>query len=394
MSTGYDGSYGFSADLKRKQDLKYDRDLEAELQEWIEETLGNSLGDDFHAALKSGIKLCKLVNKLKKKTIRKINKAGMPFKERENINKFLNGCRKLSVAEHSIFNTADLYEKKNMGSVLVTLDALRRGVRGRTEVVDRPKMTSHRDNSVNKFSTVVCDTNLRGDYASQKVSKRDTNATKATKSTNTTKTTTAAKEAWDTPAAAAASTPKIDTTKDKMTSVKTPEVAYTAGPSNDGSYGLSAELKRKIDLKYDTELEDVLTEWIEEVNGAPLPGSFQESLKSGVLLCMLINNLHPKTVTKISRSAMPFKQRENINKFLNGCRKHGIPEHSMFSTCDLFEAKNMGNVLVLLDALRRGVGGRTEAVQRKKMTSHYDSGFVKREGETRLDKITGVLKKS
>ena len=38
----------------------------------------------------------------------------------------------------SIFNTADLFEDKNMGSVLVTLDALRRGVRGRTEVAARP----------------------------------------------------------------------------------------------------------------------------------------------------------------------------------------------------------------------------------------------------------------
>merc|ERR1712080_164924 len=108
----------------------------------------------------------------------------------------------------------------------------------------------------------------------------------------------------------------------------------------------------------------------------------------------LLNNLHPKTVKKVNKSKMEFKQRENINKFLNGCRKIGIAEHSMFSTADLFEAKNMGNVLTMLDALRRGVGGRTETTKRTKVTSHYGSGFKKRTGETRLDKITGTLSAS
>ena len=32
---------------------------------------------------------------------------------------------------------------------------------------------------------------------------------------------------------------------------------------------------------------------------------------------------------------MPFKQRENINKFLKGARKLGVAEHSMFTTSDL-----------------------------------------------------------
>ena len=32
--------------------------MEAQLQKWIEETLGESLGGDFFGALKSGVKLC------------------------------------------------------------------------------------------------------------------------------------------------------------------------------------------------------------------------------------------------------------------------------------------------------------------------------------------------
>ena len=34
-----DGSYGLSAELKRKQDAKYDHGLEAAIREWVEDTL-------------------------------------------------------------------------------------------------------------------------------------------------------------------------------------------------------------------------------------------------------------------------------------------------------------------------------------------------------------------
>jgi len=77
---------------------------------------------------------CRL-NKLKPKTVKGINKkTTQSFKHRENINKFLQGCRKLGIAEHSMFTTADLYESSNKGAVILTLDCLRRGVLGRTEV--------------------------------------------------------------------------------------------------------------------------------------------------------------------------------------------------------------------------------------------------------------------
>ena len=35
-----------------------DPGMEADLKKWIEGTLGEPLGDDFHGALKSGVKLC------------------------------------------------------------------------------------------------------------------------------------------------------------------------------------------------------------------------------------------------------------------------------------------------------------------------------------------------
>jgi hypothetical protein len=73
-----------------------------------------------------------------------------------------------------------------------------------------------------------------------------------------------------------------------------------------------------------------------------------------------VNKLQAGTIKGINKKAtLPFPCMENITKFLNGCRALGVPEHSMFSTVDLFEAKNMTAVLLTLDNLLRQVGAST-----------------------------------
>merc|ERR1712217_783208 len=57
-------------------------------------------------------------------TIAKINESGRPFKERENISNFLKACRDLGVQEYAVFSTDDLYEEKNMWSVIRCIHAL------------------------------------------------------------------------------------------------------------------------------------------------------------------------------------------------------------------------------------------------------------------------------
>ena len=53
-------------------------------------------------------------------------------------------------------------------------------------------------------------------------------------------------------------------------------------------------------LKYDALLEGRIRLWIGEmVAGALPPGDFQEQLKSGVLLCELMNALVPGAVPKV-----------------------------------------------------------------------------------------------
>ena len=67
--------YGLDAEIALKQQAKFDYDLERRLREWIEETLGEKLSDDdLGNALKSGIVLCNLINKIKPGSIKKINR--------------------------------------------------------------------------------------------------------------------------------------------------------------------------------------------------------------------------------------------------------------------------------------------------------------------------------
>jgi len=138
----------------------------------------------------------------------------------------------------------------------------------------------------------------------------------------------------------------------------------TAGKARGGGYGMDAELARKAELKYDVGLEREAQAWIESVTGAPFPGglSFADALKDGVILANFINKLQPNTISRVNNSKMPFKQMENISNFLKGARALGVNEHDLFETVDLFEAKDLGVVVMCIHALGRaaqksGLGG-------------------------------------
>ena len=59
-------------------------------------------------------------------------------------------------------------------------------------------------------------------------------------------------------------------------------------------YGLDKELAEKAAAKYDPAVENACRMWIENVTGDKLGEcSLQEELKSGVVLCNLINTIKP-----------------------------------------------------------------------------------------------------
>lgn len=111
-------------------------------------------------------------------------------------------------------------------------------------------------------------------------------------------------------------------------------------------YGLDAELYLKKQAKLDPQQEKVAKEWIEAATGEKFPSaSFAESLKDGALLCKLMNTLNPGSIKSVNQSKMPFKQMENINSFLAAAEKYGVVKSQSFQTVDLYEQKNIPQVI-------------------------------------------------
>ncbi|XP_042200674.1 calponin-1-like [Callorhinchus milii] len=122
---------------------------------------------------------------------------------------------------------------------------------------------------------------------------------------------------------------------------------FVRGPA----YGLSAEVNRKISQKYDPQKEEELRLWIEDVTSFTFPENFMEGLKSGVVLCELINKLQPGAVKSISGAPQNWHQMDNIGNFLKAITRYGVKPHDLFEANDLFENCNLTQVQTTLLAL-------------------------------------------
>uniref|UniRef100_A0A4W3H4I3 Calponin n=1 Tax=Callorhinchus milii TaxID=7868 RepID=A0A4W3H4I3_CALMI len=97
--------------------------------------------------------------------------------------------------------------------------------------------------------------------------------------------------------------------------------------------------------------EEELRIWIEEVTGVRLGENFQKSLKDGVVLCKLMNKLHPEVIRKINESKLNWHQLENIGNFIKAIQLYGMKPHDIFEANDLFENGNLTQVQTTLLAL-------------------------------------------
>jgi hypothetical protein len=123
--------YGLDAALAKKAADKYDPELERQAEDWITAitTISRPHGSSFAQWLHDGTVLCALANNIRPGSVGKVNTSTMPFKQMENITAFLRVCRSsLGVLEHDLFETVDLYEEKDINSVVRCLHALGRSV--------------------------------------------------------------------------------------------------------------------------------------------------------------------------------------------------------------------------------------------------------------------------
>lgn len=109
---------------------KRDPVKDKEAQGWIEALLGLAFPANvsYDDVLKDGQVLCRLINKIKPGSVAKINESGGQFKMMENINNFQKALGAYGVPDQDMFQTVDLYEKKDISQVTNTLFALGRAV--------------------------------------------------------------------------------------------------------------------------------------------------------------------------------------------------------------------------------------------------------------------------
>lgn len=398
-------AYGLDRELKAKQAAKYDVGLERQVAEWITAISGDQAEEDqsFAGWLRDGQVLCRLVNAISPGMIKKVNTSSMAFKQMENISFFTEAARKLGVPESAVFSTPDLYEEKNIGSVVNCVYTLggavqvscpgfqgpHLGVPITVESRDKRRSTGRITDQSQGFSAtldvqrpterilgVVRPNAMSGNPSAPQVpcpppkasswipAPREPAAVDCAASPGVGKDLTqiaqspayapspaspppsgsgAEPSAGDADAAAPLAAPPAPAERCSASSL---QPAQAAAPEDESLYGMDRELRAKQEAKYDVFLEAQVVEWIEFLIGETKGDqSVGEWLKSGVLLCRLVNAVKPGTIKKCNTSSLAFKQMENITFFTNAIREIGVPESAMFATPDLFEEKNIGSVV-------------------------------------------------
>jgi len=115
--------------------------------------------------------------------------------------------------------------------------------------------------------------------------------------------------------------------------------------------------KRK---KYNEEEATSIAFWIEEVIDEDLefPEDIMGSLRSGVDLCRLVNELQPGIVSVINEDENVFAHTENIKAYLAAVQQLGVNQQDMFEVHDLLHNGDVQQVLRNIVALERTVVAR------------------------------------
>jgi len=117
-------SYGLDHDLQRKLKAKWNPTKAAQVKGWLETLCGEKFEGSLQQALKDGTRLCKAINVIKAGMVKNIYTGDAPFKQRENIVAYLNGCKSLGMSVTDLFVSQDLYEGSNMVIVIDNILAL------------------------------------------------------------------------------------------------------------------------------------------------------------------------------------------------------------------------------------------------------------------------------
>ncbi|XP_018332048.1 muscle-specific protein 20 [Agrilus planipennis] len=105
-----------------------DPEQEQEILNWIQVVTGERIPPNipYEHALRDGVLLCRVMNRLMPGCITRVNVSGGDYKFMDNIQQFLSAATKYGVPDVDLFEAADLYEAKNIALVNQCLYALGR----------------------------------------------------------------------------------------------------------------------------------------------------------------------------------------------------------------------------------------------------------------------------
>jgi len=142
------------------------------------------------------------------------------------------------------------------------------------------------------------------------------------------------------------------------------------------------------------EQEKEVLDWIQAVLGEPVAdGEFEEVLKNGVVLCKLMNKISPGAIPKFKEKGMPFILMENIQAFLKAAKVYGVPDAEVFQTPDLFEARNIPQVVLCIYSLARTTQKHPEyngPAMGPKMATENKRGFTEEDNRKMRDGQIGL----
>jgi len=322
--------------------------LAEEVRNWTSEMLKEPIVGPIATAFKDGTRLCRLMNRIKPGSIPRIHSSAESREQQmENIRNYLMTVKTLGFDNLKSFSITDVLDEKNSSSLIQHLYTLGLNV---------TNLPWYKGPTIKESSAISMSMLLRSSLSrriSPSTLMRIVPQTPQNSQSQTTQLpqTPQRQQPSVSPSTSSKSASPASSVSSPTKSPLTSPAAYSLDidvPS------LDVDLQAKEVLKYDTELETGAREWIEAVLGEKLPhANFLANLKDGVILCRLLNAIHPNLISKIHTANRGYLHMENITNYLKGCEALGLKRVELFDTTDLYDEKNKYLVLRNIHSLGR-----------------------------------------
>jgi len=308
---------------------------------YVEQVTGKTYPGDLWEWLKDGHVLCEMVNKIKPGIIPKVGRAGMPFREMENIDMYNNACRSLGVTPNNTFRSPDLYEKRVSypDAIVHNILALQRVIEkksGSKAKSASPKRASWSERNAAKNASPAAAAPARP--AASSASARPASRAAAASAESSSPASSSRTSAHSRSAASASNNKSTNASMDAENARRQETARSASSVANEQSWvGDVRNAQERADA-------ETAQEWMEAVTGIPFTdGDLWATCKSGKYLCTLLDKVKPGIVrmSRINKSNinMPFKCMENIGFFTEGCLELGVRPNCIFRPSDLYEKR-------------------------------------------------------